>query len=299
MKDKIKRYSIKDRYSKVSVNNFSKIGDNLSELIPGILQGKNFLEFVRKIREVRGKRGFVVGFGAHLIKCGLSPIIIQMMKEGYITALCTNGASLIHDFEISYEGKTSEDVEKALKDGEFGMAYETCGALNSLFSEAAEKDTPLYRVYGSYLEEKGSRYIEQSIFYWAYKLNIPVSYHIAIGTDIIHMHPEADGEKIGRVSMHDFRMFIDNLKEIKGGGIYLNIGSAVILPEVFLKAVSFIRNIDRNFGGFTTAVFDFNMHYRPMQNVVSRPKALGSEGYYFIGHHEILLPLLFFLLDKV
>lgn len=299
MKNNIRRYSISERVSKVSTGGFSRIGDDICDLMPDILQGKNFKEFVRIIRGIKGKKGFVAGFGAHLIKCGLSPIIIQMMKDGYITALATNGASLIHDFEIAYEGKTSEDVENALKNGEFGMVDETCRILNSLFSLAAESNRPLSEVYGEHIEKHDYKYKSHSLFFQAYSLGLPVSFHIAIGTDIIHMHPEARGEDIGKVSMAGFRMFTENLKSIRDGGVYLNIGSAVIMPEVFLKALSLIRNLDRDFGGFTTAVFDFNTHYRPMQNVINRPGGLGARGFYFIGHHEIMLPLLYFLLDRV
>lgn len=297
----ISRYSFKDRHSKVSAENFAKISDSLIDLIPDILQGQNFKKLAKKIRDIRGKKGFVAGFGAHLIKCGLSPILIKMVKDGYITSLATNGASVIHDFEIAAEGRTSEDVERALKEGKFGMAFETCSILNRLFTEAAQSKKPFCEVYGAYIEANrlNYKYLEHSLFYQAYISKIPVTVHVALGTDIIHMHPEASGSDIGQVSMDSFRQFIENIKTIKKGGIFFNIGSAVILPEVFLKAISYLRNIDPEFGGFTTAVFDFNIHYRPMQNVVNRPKVLDSEGYYFVGNHEILLPLLYYLLDKV
>lgn len=299
MKDKLHRYSIKDRFSKVSIDNFSKIENDLISLIPNIEQGRNLLSLIGKIKENKGKKGLIAGFGAHLIKCGLSPIIIQLMKDGYITALATNGASIIHDFEIAYEGRTSEDVQKALKTGAFGMAYETCGTLNAFFQKAVDNKDTIQNIFGKHLENNSFEFKEYSIFYWAYKLNIPISLHIAIGTDIIHFHPEAKGEYIGKISMDGFWGFIEHLKTIKDGGIYLNIGSAVILPEVFLKALSYLRNTDSGFGGFTTAVFDFNMHYRPLQNVVNRPRVLDSEGYYFIGSHEILIPLLYYLLKKL
>lgn len=298
MADKIKTYSIKDRYSKVNIDSFSKAGNSLFSLIPRIEQGGDFLCLVRKIKEIKGSKGIVVGFGAHLIKCGLSPILIEMMKNGYITALATNGASLIHDFEVSYSGNTSEDVKEALRNGEFGMADETSVMLNALFDKAVRKKKPFNIVYGAFIKDNAFKYREFSVFYWAYKLNIPITIHVAIGTDIIHMHPESDGRNIGQVSMDSFRLFIENIKKIGGGGMYLNIGSAVLLPEIFLKAIGYIRNIDSSFGGFTSVVFDFIKHYRPMQNVVQRPKVLDSEGYYFVGSHEILLPLLYYLLEK-
>ena len=281
----------------MAVGAFAKPGDKLWQLIPDILQGRALKQLVAAVRRAKqDTRGIIAGFGAHVIKCGLSPLLIDLMERGFITALATNGASLIHDFELALQGQTSEDVAHALKQGTFGMAEETGAGINRLINEAARSEIPLYQTIGRHMEERAFAHRGLSLFYNAYRLSVPLTVHIAIGTDITHMHPEASGRSMGAVSFRDFHAFVDNLKTIHNGGVYLNIGSAVLLPEVFLKAIAMLRNRDMSFGGFSTAVFDFMRQYRPRENVAQRPQVLDSRGFYFVGHHEHLLPLFYYLL---
>jgi hypothetical protein len=246
----------------------------------------------------RQQRAMLWGLGGHVIKCGLAPVLIDLMERGYVSGFVMNGAASIHDFEIGIAGCTSEDVESVLPDGRFGAAEETGREMNDAIAQAQREGIGIGEALGAQLdqivppENAGACLLLQ-----AWRRNIPVTVHVAVGTDTPHTHPQADGAAIGAGTHHDFRLFCSLLRELDGGGVYLNVGSAVILPEVFLKAVSVVRNLGYPLADFTTVNFDFFQHYRPRVNVVGRPHARrGGQGYAITGHHEILIPLLAALL---
>ena len=230
--------------------------------------------------------------GAHPIKVGLSPLIIDFMERGIIDALALNGAGIIHDFELAYMGETSEDVAASLKDGSFGMGEETGAFINAAIIEGTRLNLGVGAAVGNAIVKNHLPYRRLSILATASRLGIPVTCHIAIGTDIIHMHPKADGKALGDCSLRDFRTLTSVVATL-GGGVYLNFGSAVILPEVFLKAVSLARNLGNAVENLTTVNLDFLQHYRPLTNVVSRPTLQTGKGYQITGHMEIMVPLLF------
>ncbi len=296
---RLKTYSLKSRKDKVNINNFAQIlGAEKSftrfvRSLPNILAGSDFKEFISVMGKAKKRnRAIIFGLGAHVIKVGLSPIIIDLMKEGWITALALNGAGIIHDFEIAFTGQTSEDVQLQVKNGHFGMAQETGQMLNDAINLGEEKGLGLGEAVGEMIATSDFPHKDMSLLSAAYNLNLPVTVHVAIGTDIIHFHPEVKGEAIGNASLKDFFLFCSLLEKLDDGGVFVNIGSAVILPEVFLKALSFIRNKGRRLENFYTAVFDFIHHYRPYENVVKRPHGKKGRGFYFTGHHEIMIPLL-------
>jgi hypothetical protein len=294
---KIHTTKLNERESKVNIAHFGKpakpedsIGSFIKSL-PNILAAQDFKDFVCRCQKAKEKnKPIIVSMGAHVIKVGLNPVVLDLMQKGWIDGLAFNGAGIIHDFEISYSGQTSEDVEEYIKDGRFGMAEETGRYLNQAINQA-KGEMGIGEAVGKMIEESDFPYKHYSLFANAYKLNIPVTVHVAFGTDIIHFHPDADGEAIGRGSQRDFLLFCSLIKQLDQGGVFITIGSAVILPEIFLKAVSLIRNQGTPLKGVTTAVFDFIRHYRPFQNIVSRPLIDSSKGFYFIGHHEIMIPL--------
>jgi hypothetical protein len=297
--DKLKNYPLESRRSKVRVEDFAQTfagGELFLRFIhslPNTLVAKDFKDFLASLKRARdSKKAIVFAMGAHVVKVGLNPLIIDLMKEGWISALALNGACIIHDFEIAMAGHTSEDVEDQIKGGRFGMARETGELLNEAIRTAKEKDVGLGEGVGELITHSDFPYKDFSILGAAYELNIPTTVHVAIGTDTIHFHPLADGEALGRASQRDLLLICSILKELEGGGVFVNIGSAVILPEVFLKAVSILRNQGSALEDFSTAVFDFRRHYRPYQNVVKRPLGKKGRGYYFLGHHEIMIPLL-------
>jgi hypothetical protein len=226
-----------------------------------------------------------------VIKAGLSPVIIDLMDRGFVSAIAMNGAGLIHDFEVALSGATSEEVDSSLGPGEFGMAEETGRHLNEAITDGAARGLGLGQAATAYLADRHPSWSRLSVLCAAARLNVPVTVHVAIGTDIIHMHPSASGEAIGAASLKDFRFFTSFVAELQGG-VYLNCGSAVILPEVLLKAVSLVRNRGIPLDGLTTVNFDFVRLYRPETNVVRRPVAGIGRGYSITGHHEIMLPLL-------
>lgn len=266
--------------------------DSFVSGLPDILAAKNLKMLISLLRDAKKKkRAILCGLGAHPIKVGLNPVLIEMMEEGWISGLALNGAGIIHDFEIAYSGYTSEDVGNQIKDGSFGMSCETGTKLNEAIS-AGQENLGLGEIVGKLIVSSDYPFKKWSLLAAAYELNIPVTVHVAIGTDTIHFHPKASGEAIGKTSLRDFFLFCSLVKGLHDGGVFLNIGSAVVLPEVFLKAVSFVRNTELELDGFSTAVFDFNHHYRPSQNVVKRPLGATGKGFYFIGHHEIMVPLL-------
>lgn len=297
--EKVKTYSIKSRKSKVGTKAFAKVleGDETIPIfvdsLPNILAGKDFKAFIQKVKAAKAKKKPIIfAMGAHVIKVGLNPLIIDLMRSGWINALALNGAGIIHDFEIAYVGQTSEDVAVQIKDGRFGMAKETGELLNGAIANGSKKNLGLGEAVGGMISSSSFPFKGLSLLSCAYDLNIPVTVHVALGTDIIHCHPEVDGAAVGKTSLNDFFLFCSLVEKLEGGGVYVNIGSAVVLPEVFLKAVSFVRNRGKALDKFSTAVFDFNLHYRPSENVVRRPLKNKKDGFYFIGHHEIMIPLL-------
>lgn len=292
---KVKTYSLKGRKSKVSLSNLGspfKPGRSFSDFLkglPDILAAKDFDRVVEAIADSYKKgRIIALGMGAHPIKVGLNPIIIDLMKRGMINAIAMNGAGIIHDFELASAGKTSEDVAESLRHGSFGMAEETGRIINQAINKGVSKGMGIGESVGKEILKGKYPYKDKSILATGAKLNIPVTVHVAIGTDIIHMHPSADGSAIGEGSHIDFRIFTSVISQLEGG-VYINLGSAVIMPEVFLKALTIARNLGNRVKRFTTVNMDFIQHYRPSVNVLTRP---GGKGYALIGHHEIMFPLL-------
>ena len=294
----VKTYSITERRSKVSLSIFATppakadMFKTFIDKLPDILAVNDFRAVVKAIVKSRkNNRHVILGMGAHPIKVGLSPIIIDLMQKGIITAVATNGACIIHDFEISFIGHTSEDVKKELCRGTFGMARETGRYLNKAIKEGIRKGYGIGRSVGEMIHRSKFRVKEKSIFANAYKLGIPATVHVAIGTDIIHMHPEADGSAIGEGSFKDFKLFTSLVSDLEGG-VFINLGSAVIMPEVFLKALTIARNLGNKVENITTVNMDFIQHYRPIENVLRRPTARKGSAYALTGHHEIMFPLL-------
>jgi hypothetical protein len=298
-KKNLKTISIKDRQSLVDLGDFPKpylAGADFNSFIkslPPFLAAKDLHEFVGLLGAARKKNKPIIwGMGAHVVKLGLSPLIIDLMQRGWISAIATNGAMMIHDFEIALAGKTSELVAGNLLQGNYGNTEETGLFLNLALKEGMTKNMGAGEAVGYYLIQAKLPNLENSILFNAYKLNIPVTIHPAIGTDFIHFHPMFNGEITGALAERDFQLLASIVSEISQGGVYLNVGSAVILPEVFLKTVAFCSAQGISLENFYTAVFDFNRHYRPFENVFKRPVAHGGKGFYFVGHHEIMLPLL-------
>ena len=296
---KVRTYPLASRPSKVSPADFARPprrGERVSGLIaglPGLLSAKDLKELLELLHRARTREKTILwAMGAHVIKAGLSPVVIDLMKDGWISGLALNGAGIIHDFELAFAGRTSEDVAAQIQEGRFGMAEETGTMLNRAIREGAEAGLGLGESVGRMIARSRFPYKKLSLLGTAFRLGLPVTVHVAVGTDIIHMHPEASGEAIGACSLRDFYLFCGLVEGLDGGGVYLNVGSAVILPEVFLKAVSLLRNRGRRLDGFSTAVFDFIKHYRPAENVVRRPLGKKGKGFYFVGPHEILIPLL-------
>ena len=297
--NKVKTYSIKSRFSKVKAGDFAKIPAKSRSFsafyasLPNILKAKDLNNVVDAlVKAKRAKKAVIFMAGAHVIKCGLNPIIIELIKKKVITCICLNGAGIIHDFELAFQGKTSEDVGPSLKAGKFGMGRETADFINNAVYSGVAEGLGLGQSVAKKITEAKLPHKDLSLLYNAYKYNVPVCIFVAIGTDIIHQHPSFDAASTGEGSLRDFHTLVDNLRGINNGGVVLNFGSAVILPEVFLKALNLARNLGNSVKNFTTANFDMNFHYRPMQNVVCRPTAGAGCGYYIVGHHEIMLPLL-------
>jgi hypothetical protein len=294
----VRTYPLESRRSKARAEQFARPytpGSGVAGLVasmPDILAGSDFRSVVAALREAhRGNAGIVWGLGAHVIKTGLSPVVIDLMERGYVSAIATNGAGLIHDFEIALAGATSEDVDEALGPGRFGMAEETGRLLNAAINDGVAAGQGIGQAVGAYLTARAPRHADKSIAAAAARLGIPLTAHVAIGTDVIHMHPSASGRALGEGSLRDFRYFVSSVARLERG-VYLNCGSAVVLPEVFLKAVALARNRGAALAGLTTVNLDFVRLYRPQTNVVSRPVAGSGRGYSLVGHHEILIPLL-------
>ena len=295
---KVQTCSLAERDSKVKIESFGKPWGSEGTVtqwlrcLPKILAGNDFQEIVdRIVRAAAAGKTIVLGMGAHVIKVGLNPVIIDLMERGFIDGLALNGAGIIHDAELAMVGQTSEDVAAQIGDGKFGMAEETGRILNEAIIEGAEQGDGLGKAVGARLVKEDFPYKRYSLAAKAFELDIPLTVHVAIGTDIIHFHPRVDGAAIGKTSHLDFRIFSSLISRIEGG-VFINLGSAVIMPEVFLKALSLARNLGFDVKDFTTVNMDFNRHYRPMTNVVQRPTLEGGKGYSLVGHHEIMFPLL-------
>lgn len=295
----VKTYPLQDRINKVSVQDFATLPEseiNLSPFLaslPNILKGQDFLALVDDIvTAYRNKKPVIVMMGGHVIKCGLTPLLIDLVKRGVITGFAFNGASSIHDFEIALIGETSEDVSAYIQTGQFGMWEETGQLMNEAIQRAADTGIGMGEALGKQLVEMDAPYNAYSLLAAGVQHDVPITVHVAIGTDIIHQHPSANGAAIGAASFTDFRLLTTLVTDLEGGGVVLNLGSAVILPEVFLKALTIARNLGWTVSHFTTANFDMTQQYRPVENVVKRPTEMGGKGYTFTGHHELMIPLL-------
>ncbi len=294
----IKSYSLCARKSKVSIESFAEApakGDSISTFLkkmPDVFAARDLRSVARAIITAReNDRPVILGMGAHPVKVGLSPVIIELMKCNIITAVATNGACGIHDFEVSLVGHTSEDVAMELCTGSFGMAKETGKGVNLAINRGVKKGYGIGKALGEHIHEGKFPFKDRSIFVKAYHLAIPITVHVAIGTDIIHMHPDADGSAIGEGSMRDFRLLASVISDMEDG-VYINLGSAVIMPEVFLKALNIARNLGNKVENITTVNMDFIQHYRPRENVLKRPTTMKGRNYALTGHHEIMFPLL-------
>jgi hypothetical protein len=295
----VKTYPLESRPSKVAVDLFCRPhekGGTVSEFLqglPGILASRNLKDLAHAVVNARSNGKTIVwGMGGHVIKTGLSPILIDLMDRGLVSALALNGACIIHDFEIALTGSTSEDVEVQLQTGAFGMAEETGREVNQAIQEGVADGLGIGESLGRYLANTNPAFGRYSLLLQAYLRNIPATVHVTIGADIIHNHPSVSPAAIGEGSHRDFRLLASLIEGLNEGGVYLNCGSAVTLPEVFLKCVTLVRNSGRLLQNFTTANLDFIQHYRPTENVLKRPLKNGGRGIPITGHHEIILPLL-------
>lgn len=296
----IQTYDLATRPSKVTIDEFGKppaetdsIGDFLGKL-PDILAVRSLRALARQIRRARDMgKPIIWGFGGHVIKTGLSPLIIDLMSRGYVTAVATNGSVLVHDTEIALAGFTSEDVDATLGNGDFGAARETGEILNSAAKSGHRDGIGLGEAMGREVAAMSPPNAQDSLLCSAYESKVPFTAHLTIGADIGHFHPSCDGAALGATSHTDFRLICSLVREMNGGGVYINYGSAVVLPEIFLKAVTVVRNLGYELQDITTANFDFVQRYRPMTNVVHRPTASAAgRGYSITGHHELTMPLL-------
>ncbi len=298
--DKISTYPLASRSSKVSVDDFAKpISENSSlrdylASLPNILAVQNIRDLASRMRRARDAgRPIIWGIGGHVIKTGLAPIIIDLMNRGFVNAIAGNGSVLVHDAEIAMVGSTSEDVDATLGEGAFGGAEETGNLLNQAARAGANSGIGLGEALGQVLVAMEPKYKNLSLLCAAYKSRVPFTAHLTIGGDIAHFHPQSDGAALGATSHTDFRLLAELVRRMNSGGVYLNIGSAVTLPEVFLKCVTLVRNLGHELNDITTANFDFIQSYRPLTNVVRRPTADGAgKGYAITGHHELTIPLL-------
>jgi deoxyhypusine synthase len=295
---KIKTYSLTDRPSKVSTADFAKAGQKGASFkdflngLPNILAGSDLKSVISAMSAAAGsKKTIILGMGAHVTKVGLNPVVIDLMERGIITCVAMNGAGIIHDVELAMAGHTSEDVATAIDDGSFGMAEDTAVFLGNALAESPQDSDGLGQAVGRAIQQKKLPFRKQSILAAGVRLEIPVTVHVAIGTDIIHMHPQFDAARTGIATHRDFRLFSSVVATLQQG-VYLNVGSAVILPEIFLKAVALARNLGHTLDHFTTVNLDMVRHYRPLTNVINRPTARGGKGINLVGHHEIMLPLI-------
>jgi hypothetical protein len=296
---RVKTYSVKKRKSKAHIKASARpLKPNSSmtvflDSLPRYLKAEDFKSLINSTLSAK-RRGkpIILMMGAHPIKCGLSPVLIDLMQQGFVTTLSTNGAGAIHDLETALWGETSEEVEKGIEDGSFGMARQTAEILNRISTLACDGDMGLGEAIGKRIIELKAKYKKYSLLANAYQLNIPACVHVALGTDIVHQHPGFDPASTGKASFTDFKILANQVAGLNNGGVVLHLGSAVVLPEVFLKALSVARNVKGKVKNFTTANFDMIQHYRPNVNLVQRPTQRSGKGFSFTGHHEIMIPLL-------
>jgi deoxyhypusine synthase len=298
--DRVKTYPLASRPSKVTVKDFARPVKDASSLsdflnsLPDILAVRSLREIAARIRHAHSlQKPIIWGIGGHVVKTGMSPVIIDLLQRGFVSAIAANGSVLVHDAEIALVGSTSEDVDATLGDGAFGAAEETGALINGAAREGLATQTGLGEALGRALSESEAPYKEFSLLCAAYKEHVPFTAHVTIGADIAHFHPTTDGAALGETTHRDFRLLAEMVRRMDGGGVYLNFGSAVVLPEIFLKAVTLVRNLGHTLADITTANFDFIQSYRPQTNVVRRPVADGAgRGYSITGHHELTIPLL-------
>jgi deoxyhypusine synthase len=298
--DKVKTYPLASRPSKVKLDEFARPIEADSSLrdflagLPNILAVQNLRALAGQIRRARDLGKPVIwGIGGHVVKTGLAPVIIDLMRRGFVTAIAANGSVLVHDSEIAMVGSTSEDVDATLGEGAFGGAEETGRLLNEAARDGARDNIGFGEATGRALLGRELKHESHSLLCAAYKARVPFTAHVTIGADIAHFHPQADGAALGAATHTDFRLLAEIVRRMDGGGVYLNVGSAVILPEVFLKCVTLVRNLGHSLSDITTANLDFIQSYRPLTNVVRRPTADGAgRGYTITGHHELTIPLL-------
>ena len=297
---KVKTYPLASRHSKVKLDDFGKPLDGSSSLddflesLPNVLAAHSLRELATRIKRAHElKKPIIWGIGGHVIKTGVAPVIIDLMKRGFVSSVAANGSVLVHDSEIAMAGSTSEDVDATLSEGAFGGAEETAQLLNSAAREGAKDQIGLGEAVGRALLAQNPKHRDYSLLCSAYENKTPFTAHVTIGCDIAHFHPNFDGSALGATTHTDFRLLAELVRQMDGGGVYLNIGSAVVLPEVFLKCVTLNRNLGHPLSDITTANFDFIQSYRPLTNVVRRPTENGAgQGYSITGHHELTIPLL-------
>lgn len=266
---------------------------NFLDSLPSILKAEEFKKVAKAVAEAKRKKKPVIAMiGGHVVKTGLSPVLADLAQNGFITHFASNGAAGIHDTELARLGHTSEDVATQLKDGSFGMARDTAELVNTAAEKAYKEKKGFGECVGEMLINENAPFAKRALLAKAYELNIPYTLHVALGTDIVHQHPTANGAAIGDASLRDFRIFANTVSNLGDGGVVLNLGSAVVMPEVFLKAIAVARNLGNIVKNFTTVNFDMIQHYRPLTNVVNRPVLSGGSGYSITGHHEIMIPLL-------
>ena len=296
---KVRTYPLAERKSKMGLGDFARPhlgGGSLASFLdslPRILGAESLRLLAQQVLRARSLgKPIVWGLGAHVLKVGLSRVLIDLMERGFVTGIAMNGAGIVHDFELAVAGQTSEEVADGLGSGQFGMARETGEEINRAIVEGDRDGLGLGAAVGRYLEGRRPPHLDVSLLAAARRLGRPATVHVALGTDIVHMHPACDPAAVGRTSHLDFRILAGEVARMGGGGVYLNVGSAVLLPEVFLKAVTLARNLGHDLTDFTTANLDFIQSYRPNTNVVERPTKGVGRGYSLTGHHEILVPLL-------
>ena len=301
---KVRTYPLASRHSKVKLEDFARAiegGETVGEFLeslPNVLAVRSLRQIADRMRRARElKKPIIWGIGGHVIKTGLAPLIIDLMKRGFVSAIAGNGSVLVHDAEIALIGSTSEDVDATLSEGVFGGADETGRLINNAAKAGVKDHIGLGEAVGRSLQAMDPPHKNYSLLCAAYEAKIPFTIHLTIGGDIAHFHPTADGSALGATSHTDFRLLAELVKRMDGGGVYLNVGSAVVLPEVFLKCVTLVRNLGYPLTNITTANFDFIQSYRPLTNVVRRPTEKGAgEGFSITGHHELTIPLLAALL---
>lgn len=296
---RIRTYPIRKRKNKICVDDFARVsrrGEGFSRFLsslPDVLAARDFREVVDAIVRARAAgRPVVLALGAHVIKCGLSPVLIHLIKKEVVTALAMNGAGSIHDYEVSLVGGSSEDVEKEIHSGRFGMAEETGRDILGALSEGRSRGWGYGESVGRSILKRKNPYRQVSLLAASVRKGIPATVHVALGSDIIHMHPDMDGGVTGEATFTDFRILCSVVADLGGGGVWINAGSAVVLPEVFLKALSVARNLGHDVSDFVAVNLDMIQHYRPRENVVRRPTQGNGRGYSLTGHHEIMIPLL-------